>query len=68
MAELELTEREREVATLIALGEQTKQIAHALHISSKTVECHRTNIRHKLGVLGTAGIVLWAVRHGLVQV
>lgn len=64
----ELTAREREVARLIALGSLTKQIAYELDISVKTVETHRAAIRQKLGGISSVGVVLWAVRTGLVKV
>jgi DNA-binding CsgD family transcriptional regulator/tetratricopeptide (TPR) repeat protein len=46
----ELTPTERRVAELVAEGLQTKQVAAALFVSSKTVEGHLTNIYAKLGV------------------
>ncbi len=46
----ELSEREREVLHLVLRGRQNREIADALSISVKTVEFHRANIRHKLGV------------------
>jgi two-component system response regulator FixJ len=45
-----LTEREREVLDLVVVGETSKEIAHVLGISSKTIEFHRTKISEKLGV------------------
>src|SRR5580700_7560519 len=48
-AELPLTTREREVITLIALGDETAQIAETLHISPDTVRTHVRNAMSKLG-------------------
>jgi len=45
-----LTNRERSVAERLALGEETKSVAHALHLSPKTIEYHRTRAFRKLGV------------------
>ncbi len=45
-----LTEREREIADLLARGESTKQIALRLSISPKTVDNHRTKIFEKMNV------------------
>jgi len=52
---------------MIARGAATKHIARALDISIKTVECHRANIRAKLGGTNAACIVVWAVKNGLVD-
>jgi DNA-binding NarL/FixJ family response regulator len=43
-----LTNRELEVFTLIGRAQETKEIARRLGMSPRTVEVHRTNIRHKL--------------------
>jgi DNA-binding CsgD family transcriptional regulator len=44
-----LTERERQVLRLLALGHSAPEIARTLFISAQTAETHRRNIRHKLG-------------------
>ncbi|MFG1478798.1 response regulator [Xanthobacter sp. V4C-4] len=54
---LSLSPRERAVLDLMIEGHQTKQIAHELGISPKTVEVHRANIRQKLGTDSLAKIV-----------
>ena len=57
-----LTDREFEVFQHIGKGLSTKEIAAQLHISVKTVEVHRVNIKEKLGI-GTANeLVHFAVR------
>ena len=62
-----LSPREREVLTLIAEGSTSKEIAAILHISVQTVETHRANLLHKLGVRNVAGLVLFAVRNALIK-
>jgi DNA-binding NarL/FixJ family response regulator len=66
-AESQLTVREREVLQLIAEGQKTKQVAVALGISVKTAESHRTRIMTKLDIHETAGLVRYAIRHGLIS-
>ncbi|EEP89093.1 two-component response regulator [Yersinia kristensenii ATCC 33638] len=53
----QLSAREREVATLIIQGETSKQIAHILSISPRTVEAHRANIFAKLEVNSLASLI-----------
>ncbi|HRH22428.1 MAG TPA: LuxR C-terminal-related transcriptional regulator [Candidatus Paceibacterota bacterium] len=65
--------REREIVTCIALGLLSKQIAHFLGISIRTVEKHRSSIQEKMGLnkLGgkTAAIItLWAIKNGIISV
>ncbi len=62
-----LTPRERQVLQLIAEGKTTKEVANLLGISVKTAEAHRTKIMSKLDTHGTAGLVRYAIRRGLVQ-
>ena len=62
-----LTEREREVLQLIAEGSTNKEIAARLFLSVYTVETHRKNILEKLNVRGTADLILYAVRTGMIQ-
>lgn len=62
-----LTLRERQVLQLVAEGKTAKEIAYLLGISPKTAEAHRNKITNKVGVHGTAGLVRYAIRSGLVQ-
>ena len=62
-----LTEREREVAALIARGKSNGEIASELIVSKRTVEKHSANILSKLGFTSRAQIVRWALDHGLTQ-
>ena len=52
-----LTEREREVLSLLAIGHTNPEIATLLYLSPRTVESHRANIQRKLGVRSRAEIV-----------
>ncbi|HET9698180.1 MAG TPA: response regulator transcription factor [Terriglobales bacterium] len=61
-----LTARERQVIQLVAEGKTTKEIATVLGISTKTAESHRTNIMEKLNIHDIAGLVRYAIRHGIV--
>jgi predicted ATPase/DNA-binding CsgD family transcriptional regulator len=60
-----LTEREREVVTLIAGGLSNSEIAEKLVLSKRTIEHHMANIRSKLGFTNRAQIVRWAIENGL---
>lgn len=59
-----LTRREAEVLHLIVDGLTNQQIGDRLGVSSRTVEMHRSNLTHKLGVRGTAELVALAVERG----
>lgn len=61
-----LTDREREVLTLIAEGLSSKQIAKQLGVSLKTIESHRANLMDKLEIHKVSGLVRFAIRSGLV--
>ncbi len=63
-----ITQREREVLKLLAEGYKNKEIGEMLHISSKTVEKHRSNIMSKLGIHNVAALTTYAIDHGLVKV
>ncbi len=60
-----LTDREREVMQLISEGYSTKEIAGKLDVSIKTVDTHRHNIMHKLGLFSIAELVKYAVKEGI---
>jgi len=60
-----LTPREREVLQLIAEGKSTKTIARELFVSAKTIEWHRSQLMHKLGVQSVAELVKYAISEGL---
>jgi DNA-binding NarL/FixJ family response regulator len=62
-----LTPRQREVLQLIAEGRSTKDIARLLDLGVKTVETHRAALMQALDIHDVAGLVRYAVRHGLVN-
>jgi DNA-binding NarL/FixJ family response regulator len=61
-----LTPRQREVLVHIAHGHSTKEIAHRLMVSVKTVETHRLQLMERLGINDIAGLVRYAIREGLI--
>jgi DNA-binding NarL/FixJ family response regulator len=61
-----LTSRQREVLSLVADGNSTKQIAARLGLSEKTVEAHRGAIMERLAIRDLPGLVRFAIRSGLV--
>jgi two-component system response regulator NreC len=67
VSSVSLTSRERAVLQLIAEGKTTKEIAQLLGVGVKTAESHRTNLMKKLDIHETAGLVRYAIRHGLIQ-
>jgi DNA-binding CsgD family transcriptional regulator len=60
-----LSGREREVLMMVVQGGTSKEIAAGLRLSPKTVETYRSRIMTKLGVDDLAGLVRFAIRHGL---
>lgn len=67
-AEVEaLTDREREVLTLLAEGHTSKEIGQTLGISPRTAEHHRARVMTKLSINDVAGLVRYAIRVGLVD-
>jgi two-component system, NarL family, nitrate/nitrite response regulator NarL len=63
--ETPLSRREREVLKLVVAGKTTNEIAEALFISPYTAETHRRNLLKKLDLKNTAGLVRYAIEHGL---
>jgi NarL family two-component system response regulator LiaR len=64
---LDLTEREREVLTLIIEGLNNTQIAGRLTVSPSTIKSHVSNILSKLGVTSRTEAVTLALRHHIVS-
>jgi DNA-binding NarL/FixJ family response regulator len=62
-----LSEREREVLRLLALGHTNQEIAKMLYISVRTAESHRAHIMQKLRLSTRAELVRYALAHGLLE-
>jgi two-component system response regulator NreC len=61
-----LTLREREVLHLSVEGLSGPEIANQISISTRTVETHRANLMHKLGLHSQAELVAYAREHGII--
>jgi DNA-binding NarL/FixJ family response regulator len=62
-----LTPREKEVLELICKQYNSNEIAEKLFLSNRTVEGHRNNLLLKTGNRNTAGLVLYALKHKLID-
>jgi len=62
-----LSEREREVLRLLALGHTNQEIAKMLYISVRTAETHRAHIMQKLRLQTRAELVRYALEQGLLE-
>ena len=62
-----LSSREREILQLVAEGETSQEVAERLSISSKTVDTYRSRLMHKIGVEDVAGLVKFAIQHGVIS-
>ena len=60
-----LSDREREILRLLALGHTNQEIARKLYISVRTAESHRAHIMQKLRLSTRAELVRYALSHGL---
>jgi len=63
-----LTPRQREILQMVAEGRSTKEIAFSLDLSVKTVETHRTALMDRLGIHDVAGLVVFAIKSGLIDI
>ena len=64
----QLSQRESEILLHICRGESNNEIADALFISKRTVDKHRSNILAKTGCKNTANLVVYAIKHHLVEI
>lgn len=62
-----LTERERQVLHLAAEGRSNTEIAERLSIGVRTVETHRSNLLHKLGLKNQNELMRYAIERGLLK-
>ena len=63
-----LSDREREILLLICKGMSNQEIADTLFISKRTVDKHRANILAKTNCRNTANLVVYAIKHSLVEI
>ena len=63
----QISEREMEVLKRICQGSTNKEIAGQLSLSVRTVDNHRNKLLEKCEVKNTAGLVMYAIRNGLVD-
>lgn len=63
-----LTNREQQILELIAQGLTSREIASKLYLSKSTVSTHRANLMQKLDIHDTAGLVRYALNHGVAKV
>jgi two-component system nitrate/nitrite response regulator NarL len=63
-----LTPREREVLEALAEGLESREIARKMSITVETERTHMVNILHKLGVHSRLQALVFAARHGLVEI
>ena len=63
-----LTPREREILLLICKEYTNKEIAEELSLSARTVDGHRNRLLEKCNAKNTAGLIIYAIRSGLVDV
>ena len=62
-----VTPREREIIQLLTEGKSNKEAASELNVSTRTIETHRANIMHKLGLNSLSDLVRYAIRNKIVE-
>lgn len=65
--EVTLTARQREVLYWLVNGKTNKEIAYQLNISVKTVDAHRAQLMVRLNIRDLAGLVVYAIRQGILD-
>ena len=63
-----LSSREKDIVRLLAKGLSNKEISEELYISPHTVITHRKNITRKLNIKSVAGLIVYAIINGIVNV
>lgn len=61
------SEREKEIIKMICLEMSNKEIADKIFLSVRTVEGHRFNILEKMGVKNSVGMVIYALKNGIID-
>jgi len=64
----ELSEREMEILCHVCKGKSNQEIADELFISKRTVDKHRANLLSKTGCRNTAALVMYAIKHKMIDV
>ena len=64
----DLSEREREVMLLAAIGHTNREIARTLHLSEQTIHNYRANVMEKLGFHDRVELLKYAIRRGIIDV
>ena len=62
---VDFTERELDIMRLICQEHSNKEIGEKLFISTRTVEGHRNKIQEKIKAKNMAGIIVYAIKHGI---
>ena len=62
-----LSEREKEVASLLCSGLSNKQVAEKLFLSSSTIDNHRTNLMRKLDVHNVVELIRFCLKNGIAK-
>jgi two-component system, NarL family, response regulator NreC len=63
-----LTDREKQVLRLVALGSSNKEVADSLRISVKTAMTHREHLMEKLNLRNRTELIKFAIKKGVIQV
>ncbi len=63
-----LTDREKQVLRLVALGQSNKEVADSLRISVKTAMTHREHLMEKLSLRNRTELIKFAIRKGVIRV
>ncbi|HLN19740.1 MAG TPA: response regulator transcription factor [Bacteroidales bacterium] len=66
--EIKLTRRENEILTLICQGLSNQEISDKLCLSLRTIEGHKSNLLSKTGVKNSISLVMYAMKHHLVEI
>jgi DNA-binding NarL/FixJ family response regulator len=62
-----LTDRERQILLMAAVGHTNREIARSVHLSEQTIHYHRASIMEKLGVHGRGELLRYALRRGIIR-